>query len=394
MKRREFVTSNVYLALVVTTTAFLVFGIFSNYSILSLITQKINSQREEQSGADYAIESCNSKSPIKIESTNAYLSKLSEYQSACNSYVTNKLMIFTSFPSNASQAQDMGMKMAATLKEFNQNGISPIVIIEPYVDNGPLSYTDYLGGRLDLYINSYFATIKNEGVTADMAGIWVPFPEPNTPNWDNKNAEPRDFALSVNKYLTVYKNHFPSGKGSVLLSAITFESNDIEWANGDYLNLVPYLQDIDRNLVDSFGIQGFPWVSDATTKKRQIFRASEFLQPDLAVTAAQELRTKDIWINTGSFAEKYTDDEKRKVSVSLNERKGILNGILDVAKGIQSYQLNEYRVSINLFAEDKSGTKEATDWSYFQSEENKEIMKEFFRKAEEKDIAVSLYDKN
>src|SRR5690606_15193158 len=109
---------------------------------------------------------------------------------------------------------------------------------------------------------------------------------------------------------------FPRAKGSVLLNATTYDPNDLEWNNGNYINLNQYLIGIERNLVDSVGIQGFPWVSDAQKERKQIFDASEFLQPDIAIAAAQELRTRNIWFNTGSFGSKYTNDSERIVYVN------------------------------------------------------------------------------
>jgi hypothetical protein len=43
---------------------------------------------------------------------------------------------------------------------------------------------------------------------------WVPFPESNTPSWNNKDTEPKDFASCVNKYLATVKHYFPAAKGS------------------------------------------------------------------------------------------------------------------------------------------------------------------------------------
>ncbi len=392
MKKKELFVANCSILALVLIAGLVTFGLIANQgirSILGIEKDKFMQKKTEVAAIEKA--TCSVKSALTIDGYDSNLTKLEEYQSICNSFVTDKLMIFTGFPDPDSAISD-STEMALKLKKFSSNKVTPIVVAEPYVGTGLLNYKTFLNGDYDIALDQYFSNLLELGVTDEMMGTWAPFPESNTPSWDNKDAEPEDFALAVNKYLSALQKYFPKAKGSVLLSAITYEPNDLDWANGDYLNLTPYLQNIDKNLVSSFGIQGFPWVSDATTKKRQIFRASEFIQPDLAISAAQELRTKDIWINTGSFSSKYTLDSKKTVQVSLNERKGILNGILEEVKKIQSYQLNEYRVSINLFAEDKSTNDEATDWSYFQNDDSKELFKEFLIKSEDLGIPVSLYD--
>jgi hypothetical protein len=283
--------------------------------------------------------------------------------------------------------------VAQKLFKFSKNKVTPIVIVEPYVGDHSMQYRDYMNGKYDSALNYYFQVLKQQGVTDEMMGVWVPFPESNTPNWENKDTEPNDFSIVVNKYLSTLKAYFPKAHGSILLSAITYEPNDLDWENGDYISLTPYLANINKTLVDSLGIQGLPWMGSQSQNAIQIFRATEFLQPDIAISAAQELRTRDIWLNTGSFYTKYATNPEEQVFASLNERKGILDGIIDVAKYIKGYQLNEYRVRINLFSEDKSKTQEATDWSYFQNADSIDLLKDFLHKTEELEIPVSVSDK-
>lgn len=405
MKNKEFFVANMTVVILVFLAAFLTFGVFSNESFSTIIKNSFHDRvselqpikQENTSLEDVRISDtrCSKKEKLPLtDSNDPQLRKLKEYQDLCGSFVTDTLMFFTAFPYSRDTADEEATAMTTTLKAFYENGIHPVVIVEPYAGGEPVDYQGFLAGGYNVALDNYFKTLFDKGVTKEMMGTWVPFPESNTPNWENKNTEPKDFSLAVNKYLGFLQKYYPEVKGSILLNSTTYDPNDLEWNNGDYLSLVPYLEDMDKNLVGSFGIQGFPWVSNATIEKtRQIFRPSEFLQPDLAITSAQELRTKDIWINTGTFAAKYTDDETKKVEVSLNDRKAMLNGILDVAKGLEEYQLNGYRVSINLFSEDKSGFAEATDWSYFQNEDSKTLLKEFLRKAEEYDIHVSLFDR-
>lgn len=390
MKRKEFIIANLILTVMVAAFGWLAFRLSINQSPL----ESVRAQKAATLEKEAQKMTCSKKAPLKIETTDdPHLKRLGDYQKMCSSYVTNTLMIFTSFSGNRQDAAADATAMAAKLKKFQKAGVSPIVIVEPYANNQAMSYKVYLTGVYDDGMDFYFKSLKDAGVTDKMMGMWVPFPESNTPSWNNKDTEPHDFALCVNKFLGKLKQYFPGAKGSVLLNATTYEPNDVNWENGDYISLSPYVDAIDKTLVTSFGIQGFPWMTNAQQRKRTIFNVQEFLQTDLAVGAAQVLRTKDIWINTGTFASKYTDDPTKTVHLSINERKAILSDILQAAIDVRDYQENGYRVSVNLFSEDKSNTSEATDWSYFQDIESQGVLKEFLTRANEAEIPISLYDK-
>jgi len=395
MRRKELIVTNSLIMGLVALFSVLTVSLSINQSIPSLIGDIFKSNADTAQLQQDQIVHCNKQAPLPFSNMedDPYLVKLKEYQQVCQSFVTSTLMIFTGFPQDAAAAEADGAAMAKKLITFAEAGITPIVVAEPYATNGPVSYRDILSGAYDKAFDVYFRKIHDMGVTDQMMGTWVPFPESNTPSWNNKDTEPHDFAICVNKYLSAFKAHFPAGRGSILLNATTYDPDDLQYDNGDYLDLTPYVQDINKNFVTSIGIQGFPWVSNSTAKRREIFRGSEFLQPDLAIMAARELHTRDIWFNTGSFASKYTDDAAKMVIVSTNDRKAILSSILDVANGVQDYQQNGYRVSINLFAENKSDVSEATDWSYFQDADSKTILKEFLVKADDLGLPISLYDK-
>lgn len=387
MKKKEFYIVNLLLALLIGGFAWITFNLSTNKALPNATQPSV--QSEEASG-----KKCSKAKPLTIGNTgDPYLKRLGDYQNVCNSFVTNKLMIFTSFSGNRTDAVNDAAAMAKQLKDFHKAGVSPIVIIEPYANNKLMPYKAYLAGQFDDGVDYYFQQLKRDGVTDQMMGTWVPFPESNVPSWDNADTTPHDFALCVNKFLGKVKQYFPGAKGSVLLNATTYEPTDKGWENGDYISLTPYVDAIDKNLVTSFGIQGFPWMTNAQQSKRTIFKAQEFLQPDLAIGAAQVLRTRDIWINTGTFASKYTNDPKKTVHLSIGERKALLADILQTAVNMRDYQENQYRVSINLFSEDKSGTTEATDWSYFQDNESRGVLKDFLGQANDSDIPISLYDK-
>lgn len=387
MKKKELIIVNCFILALLAVGGFMTFNLSINKSISNTRTKSVDKSEGQTS-------KCSNKQPLPIGSTSdPYLQALTNYQKACSSFVTNTLMVFTGFSGDEASADENAKDISQKLKKFHQAGVTPIVIAEPYVGADLMSYKSYLQGDYDAGMEHFFQQLKALGVTDEMMGTWVPFPESNTPSWNNKDTEPKDFALCVNKYLGKMKQYFPHAKGSVLLNATTYLPTDTGWENGDYISLAEYVDQLDKNLVTSFGIQGFPWVSNAQQTKRTIFKASEFLQPDLAIGAAQILRTRDIWINSGTFASKYTNDPSKTVHLSLNERKAILEDILTTAENIRDYQQNEYRVSINLFSENKSSTNEATDWSYLQDVDSTTVLKDFLAQADEAGMPVSLYDK-
>lgn len=389
MKRKEMVVANSLLISLVAGFGVLAFSLSINQNPFASDNTQVTARRES------LVDRCSDRSRLNIgEVTEPHLKRLSYYQDMCGSFVTDRLMFFTGFSENADAADENAMLVAEKLRQFSGAGVSPIVIVEPYLKSEAMSYKNYLAGMYDAGTDQFFKKLKEFGVTDEMMGTWVPFPESNTPNWNNKDTEPGDFGLCVNKYLKKLKEHFPGAKGSILLNAATYEPTDEAWENGDYLSLDEYLVHVDPRLVDSFGIQGFPWVSNAQQTKRTIFDAAEFLQPELAIRAAQLLRTRDIWINTGSFAGKYVQDLDKAVYLSLSERKAILNGVLGVANSIRNYQQNEYRISINLFSEDKGDTNEQTDWSYSQDNGSEAVLKEFLARAEEYGVPISIFDKD
>lgn len=395
MKDKEFTLANAILVLIIMFAAYATFNVYSNVPFNVLIKKEaanlfgLTSSQHPESSTNCAEDA---QHTIDSSENDKHLVKLSQYEAYCNSFVTESLMLFTSFPTNEQDSLAKSRELSLVLRKYHQYKIKPIIIVEPYLNESLLNYDKFLQGDYDSALDKYFDNLKKLGISNEMLGIWVPFPESNTPNWDNKNTEPNDFALAVNKYFKIMTKYYPTYKGSILLSAITYTPNDLNWENGDYLDLGPYIQNINHAYISSIGIQGFPWIADATRKPRSIFHAHEFLQPDIAISAAQELRTKDIWFNTGTFREKYTNSEEKRIKVSVNERKNILWEILDVASYVKNYQQNEYRVTINLFSEDKSRSQEATDWSYLKNKDEIQLFKEFIQYANEKEIPVSIFD--
>ncbi len=394
MKRKEIFISNAILFVAGLFFAVITFNIFSNVDFGSFVKDEVIKNVKKEEAPKLTTYTCSKQKPLEIKTYDEqHLVKLEQYQEYCGSFATDTWMIFTSFPYDTSSAQELVTELSTQLTQFHENKVTPIVIAEPYIGEVEMQYRDFMNGMYDQALDTYFRLFKEAGMTDEMMGIWVPFPESNTPNWANKDTQPGDFAFVVNKYLSVYKKYFPAAKASILLNAVTYAPDDIDWENGNYESLNPYIGELNTKLVDSFGIQGFPWKSNALQRTREIFDPMEFLQPDIAIAAAQTLKTRDIWFNTGTFSAKYTNDPEKEVRVSVVQRKSILEGIIQVAQYVEEYQLNNYRVRINLFSQDKSQYNEATDWSYFQDEESKEILREFLWNAEQAEIPVSIFDR-
>jgi len=391
MKKRELTIVNLIILVLALSFGWLAFRLSVNRSPLADPQSQAQAlaQAKQADGS-----SCSHHAPLKLAAGgDQNLNRLRDYQTVCQSFVTSKLMVFTTFSDSPAAAQADAASMAAKLKLFKQSGVTPFVMAEPYISSGAMSYRAYLAGDYDAAMTQYFQQLKNDGVTDSMMGTWVPFPESNVPGWNNMGTEPHDYALCVNKYLSLLKQYFPGAKGSILLSATTYEPDDTNWENGNYISLSPYVDALDRNLVTSVGIEGFPWMSNAKQAPHTIFNAAEFLQPDLAIGMAQVLRTRDIWINTGTFDGKYTNDASKTVHMSVTERKAILDDVLQVATNLRDYQENQYRVSVNLFSEDKSNTTEATDWSYFQNASSEAVLKDFLVQANKDSVPISISDK-
>ena len=121
------------------------------------------------------------------------------------------------------------------------------------------------------------------------------------------------------------------------------------------------MQSIPKGLIDSFGLQGFPWTAPANQATNTVYDPKIYLRIDFAAEAARALG--NIWFNTGTFNKMYTQNTAETVNLSPALRQNMLNGVLAQAESLQSQGFN---VAIHLFAQDKSATSEATDWSYWK----------------------------
>jgi hypothetical protein len=257
-------------------------------------------------------------------SSSPILRKIAEYEQACGGGAASRVMLFTNLPANTQEASPAAADFAKTLKEFARFNIQPLVLMEPTTGSGVVNFRDYSNGAFDSALDSYFQALKNNGITDSSMGMWVYFPEADM--------------------------SYPAGSTG--------------WDNGKYTSLAPYISGIPKGLIDSFGLQGFPWVPAANVKGTNNLNPATFLSSSIAAEAAKILGTQSIWLNTGTFKASYTNSAAATVSMTPLQRQAILNGVIAQVSNLRS---TGFKTAVNLFAQDKSKTSEAIDWSYWKS---------------------------
>ena len=166
------------------------------------------------------------------------------------------------------------------------------------------------------------------------------------------------------------------------------------WGNGTYVSLLPYVKNLPKGLIDSFGLQGFPWAAPANKPSEgSLYDPGTYLRADFAIQASQSLGIKDIWFNTGTFSRMYVGEAGATVSVTAAQRQQLLNGIAAIGKATRA---KGYTVSIHLFAQNKAATSEATDWSYWSTKpgdtDATAVFTTFTSDAAQDGLALWLYD--
>lgn len=331
------------------------------------------------------IDKCNNNPKIANldSSSDTQLKKLSQLQSICDSSASSNLMVFTEMPNSEISASRLATSLAAKLKEFKKYNITPIVVVEPITSWGLVDFAEFNTGFYNDWIISFFNRLKVEGIKEEDLGLWVPFPEANLPYWNKGDSKPEIFGSNINLYSKLIRKVYPKARLSILLNSVSYPSIDDKWENGKYLSLIPYIKDIKPNTIESFGIQGFPWRSPKNVKlPTQIYDPLEFLNTKIAIESAEYLKLKSIWINTGTFRSKYTNDPTMIVTESSKIRSEILDEIINQALELKK---KDYSVSINLFSQNKTDTSEATDWSYWgtsakDTDQHTVILKKFIQK--------------
>lgn len=398
MKRRDIFITTLLLIVFCLLTVNIVFDALTGTKLFKYslnIEDYININTEEKT--IFRADVCSTKPKVNISNTpDNHLTQFNKYQEICKSKPTDMLMIFIEMPKDSNDAKSLAIKTSDTLKEFYQYEITPLVIVEPVTAWGLIDFNEFSAGFYDPWLNTFFDSLKKQGIEAKHMGLWVPFPEANLPLWNHANTSPEVFAINVNRYLKIFKKYYPDAESGILLNSATYELDDFEWTSGDYVSLVQYVSKLDKSLVDVFGMQGLPWAPRAsTTGGGAVLNAGEFLTSKLADEAAKEMGVKKIWLNTGTFGAKYTQDSENTTYISESIRTDVLNAILKESEKLKSMG---YDVTVNIFAQDKSDQTEATDWSYLDESfsgtaESESIFVKFLSTANSKGIKVSMFDR-
>ncbi len=324
------------------------------------------------------------------KSTDPLLKKLVQYQICCG-VSFNRMMMFTDMPSNEADARAMASEMAGRLKDFSIAGVLPIVAVEPVNHQArPYEFSRIAAGDYDLNFETYFSELKVLGVTEAQMGIWMPIPEPNLDEWGDKNRSPEQFGAAYNRYVRILKNVFPKTEATVLLDNETY---DAAIDDTRLVSLLPWTAALDKTLVDSFGLQGYPWAAPADEGNEKDYNAASFLDAARAIEAARSLETDSIWFSSGTFSKMFADDSEQTVYATADERAQMLAGILGQAKTAQAAG---FKTMVCIFAEDKSDTPEATDFSYLGNNGinggHSLVFKKFVQLAAAAKIPLAIYD--
>jgi hypothetical protein len=319
------------------------------------------------------------------------LRKLGNYQTKLGQNFGRQMMVFSEMPSNPANAVIRANYIAQSTKEYSKYGIKPLFILEPRINGGQyFDLSRIASGDFDYDLRAFFGTIKSKGVTSAQMGTWVMLPEPNIPEWGiNAQTNPEIFTLNYNHLTRLIRQYFPDVQLSIMLNSQTYKPGDTGWANPSYASLTPYTKNIDKKLVNSFGLQGFPWSKPANLGGETYANPEQFLNPNLAMQAARSLNTKKLWFNSGTYRAIHTNHKNKTVLLHAAERQKILNSILTQVKTVRKAGFN---TTVNIFAEDKSRSDEAADWSYLKTPETLLILKHFISQCRAHDINVSLYD--
>ncbi|HEU4715817.1 MAG TPA: hypothetical protein VFS14_03230 [Candidatus Saccharimonadales bacterium] len=291
-------------------------------------------------------------------SNSPQLKKLAEYEAVCHSAVTAQMSFFVPTPTTNESAVTYAADVATQLREFAKYNVTPLVFFEPANENGPINLVSYSTGKYDRALDTYFAALKKAGITDTMMGTWVPIPEGNLPEWTN--VDPAVFSAGVTRAIKIQKKHFPKSKASLLLDTTTYTEPG-NYSNGRAVSLLPFIRGIPPGLVDSFGLQGFPWSPPAYDTSPTNGRPKDYLRVGLAAETARSLGIKDIWLNSGTFSSMYAG-QAGQVTITPAQRLSLLN---DIVAQIKSLQAQGFHVAMHLFAEDKSASAEGTNWSYW-----------------------------
>jgi hypothetical protein len=315
--------------------------------------------------------------------SSAQLRKLAAYEQLCSSAPFVSASFFVPTSTNASNARSNAYDVAVQLKEFARFGIKPLIFMEPTDDGNLIDLNAYQNGAYDSALDAFYAQLRNLGIDDAGMGTWVLLPEGNLPEWTT--VDPNVYSAVVTRTAQLQKKQFPSSRVALMLDSMTYPSAN-SWNGGRYVSLLPYVQAIPAGLIDSFGVQGFPWAAPAG-QAGSSYDPAVYLRTDLAVEAARSLGAQEVWVNTGTFHQMYAGQPSKKVTLTAQQRKTMLDGVLAQMNTIRAAGLNP---AIHIFAEDKSHVSEGTDWSY--GDADAAVLTTFIHDARTAGLPLWLYD--
>jgi len=289
-------------------------------------------------------------------------------------------MLFQDMPKTTSVAKSQAVEFAAVLQAYGKGGVSPLVVFEPQgVDLKRVNTAA---------LEAYFDALKGAGVTDEIIGTWIPFPEPNIPEWEGANTDPKLFVSNMTACARLLRDRFPGVHIAVLLDSKTYPSGDSYWAKGTYgeKELLAYASGFPEGLIEVAGLQGLMWEPEAKDEGEKVYDAATFLPASSAIVLAKKLGVQQVLLNTGTYASMYDYVQGGRVTATDADRKQTLATILDQAAIVQQAGL---LTTVNLFAEDKRQTE--ADWSYGQSPESWAVLKGFADSVSQKGLGLSLF---
>jgi glutaredoxin-related protein len=296
----------------------------------------------------------------------------------------NSMMMFTALPENAQDAVNLADDMSSSLTQFSKYGITPLVIMEPTYNGGSqlADLSDITSQQSLSNLQTYFETLKENGIIDQQMGTWVPLPEPDIPEWSGGVTTPSLFTQNFIGISNVLRSVFPTANLSVMLDSTAYPSGDIAEDEGSTAtaDLLPYVTGLPKGLVDSFGFQGFPWTPTDTP--------NNYLNASVAIALAHALGVSQVWLNTGTASEYQDATTGAITNVSTDTRAQQLSGVLTQASAIISAG---YQVSINIFAQAKLA-QDGADWSYTSTPQQLAVLNDFINQASAQDIEISVFD--
>jgi hypothetical protein len=308
---------------------------------------------------------CTLDSPINLSNTkNKHLVKLNQYQNICKSKIGSELMIFAPTPTDTNSAIEISLGLFNNAKAFAKYGIVPLVVMEPNDINGDLiGFRQLADGKFNFWVNKMFANLVKLGLTTAELGTVVILPEANTPVWNFEDTTEKDFSTIFNNMATSIKSQYPNSKLSIMLNSNSYAPDDTDWENPLENSFLDYTRGIKKEFINSVGLQGLPFISRKNRGSFKINNPQEYLPTNKIEEVAKFLGVKKIWLNTGSFVEKYRAN-REKQNITVPELIWQTQKTSEVAGNLKD---KGYSVTVNYFLADKMQMSEQTNWSLLDS---------------------------